>query len=164
MPFFGKRLEKCNRIMSDLVSRRGQLITLQTMEKKRFQIMRKEITYLMKPILTVLQKQLYKIGKMTKIIDNCDEYKTKNDIIQSMPGAGKVISMSLISNFPELRYLSNKQATALVGVAPINKESGKCEGKRKICGGRAQIHTVLYMGMMSGYDSIQYLQLFIKNY
>jgi transposase len=139
------------RIMSDLVSRRGQLLTLQTMEKNRLQIMPKEITSLIKPILTVLQKQLDKIEeKMMKIIESCDEYKTKNDIIQSMHGAGKVISMSLISNFPELGYLSNKQAAALVGVAPINKESGKYEGQRKIRGGRAQIRTVLYMGMMSG--------------
>jgi transposase len=139
------------RIMSDLVSRRSQLLTIQTMEKNRVQIMPKEITQFIKPILTVLKKQLDKIEeKMMKIIDNCDEYKAKSDIIQSMPGAGKVIAVSLISNFPELGYLSNKQAAALVGVAPINKESGKYEGKRKIRGGRSQIRTVMYMGMMSG--------------
>jgi len=50
---------------------------------------------------------------------------------------------------PELGYLSNKQAAALVGVAPINRESGAYKGTRRIRGGRAQIRTVMFMGMMS---------------
>ncbi|MCW8349348.1 transposase, partial [Vibrio sp. ZSDZ65] len=56
---------------------------------------------------------------------------------------------SIISNVPELGYITNKQAAALVGVAPITKESGRHKGKRVIQGGRAQVRTVLYMAMMS---------------
>ena len=66
-----------------------------------------------------------------------------------MPGVGKVVSFSLLSNMPELGYLTNRQAAALVGVAPINKESGVYQGQRKIRGGRHQIRTVMYMAMMS---------------
>ncbi len=83
------------------------------------------------------------------LIDSCSEYKAKNDIIQSMPGVGNVVAFSLLSNMPELGYLTNKQAAALAGVAPINRESGRYKGQRKIRGGRPQIRTVMFMALMS---------------
>jgi len=138
------------RLMSDLLSRRRQLINMQTMEKNRLQIMPKDITGLIKPILTAIKNQLEKVDqKLLKLIENCEEYKVKNDIIQSMPGVGNVVSFNLLSNMPELGYLTNKQAAALVGVAPINKESGIYQGQRNIRGGRHQIRTAMYMAMMS---------------
>ncbi len=137
-------------LMSDLLSRRRQLITLQTMEKNRLQIMPKELSALINPILTVIKNQLEKVDKkLLKLIQTCDEYKVKNDIIQSMPGVGNVVAISLLSNMPELGYLSNKQAAALVGVAPVNRESGSYQGQRSIKGGRHQIRTVMFMAMMS---------------
>ena len=136
--------------MSDLVTRRNQLLTMQTMEKNRLQIMPKEISSSIKPLLTALKNQLEKIElKLVKLINECDEYKTKNDIIQSVPGVGNVVTFHLISDMPELGYLTNKQASALLGVAPINRESGIYEGKRSIRGGRHQIRTAMYMAMMS---------------
>ena len=138
------------RLMSDLLSRRRQLMTMQTMEKNRLQIMPKEITNSIKPLLTALKNQIDKIElKLAKLIKEYAEYKTKNDIIQSVPGVGNVVAFHLISDMPELGYLTNKQASALVGVAPINRESGIYEGKRMIRGGRHQIRTVMYMAMMS---------------
>ena len=138
------------RLMSDLLSRRRQLITLQTMEKNRLQIMPKDLSVLIKPILTAIKNQLEKVDKkLLKLIQTCEEYKEKNDIIQSMPGVGNVVAISLLSNMPELGYLSNKQAAALVGVAPVNRESGIYQGQRRIKGGRHQIRTVMFMAMMS---------------
>ncbi len=137
-------------LMSDLLARRRQLMTMQTMEKNRLQIMPKEITSSIKPILTAIKNQLAKVDqKLLNIIESCDDLKTKNDIIQSMPGVGNVVAISLLSNMPELGYLTNKEASALVGVAPINRESGSYQGQRKIRGGRHQIRTVMYMAMMS---------------
>jgi len=124
-------------LMSDLLSRRRQLMTMQTIEKNRLQIMPKEIPSSIKPMLTALKNQLEKIDtKLSKLIKECDEYKAKNDIIQSMPGVGNVVAFNLLSDMPELGYLTNKQASALIGVAPINRESGIYEGKRMITGGR----------------------------
>jgi transposase len=138
------------RRMSDLLSRRRQLMTMQTMEKNRLQIMPKEISGFIKPILTVIKNQILKIdNKLLKLIENCGEYKEKNEIIQSMKGVGNVVAFTLLSNMPELGYITNKQAAALVGVAPINKESGCYTGKSKIRGGRHQVRTVMYMAMMS---------------
>lgn len=140
--------------MSDLVARRNQLLAMQTMEKNRLQILPKELAMTIKPILTAFKNQIEKIeDKILNLIESCPEYQTKNEILQSMKGIGKIASASIISNLPELGYMTNKQASALIGVAPINKESGRFKGQRKIQGGRHQIRTVLYMAMMSAIQS-----------
>ncbi|RLJ20919.1 IS110 family transposase, partial [bacterium endosymbiont of Escarpia laminata] len=138
------------RRMSDLLARRRQLLTMQTMEKNRFQIMPKELSSSIKPILTAIKNQLNKIDqKLLILIESCDDYRTKSEIIQSVPGVGKVVAFSLISNMPELGCISNKEAAALIGVAPINRESGIYRGHRKVRGGRHQIRTVMFMAMLS---------------
>jgi len=138
------------RKMSDLLSRRCQLMEMRTMEKNRLQILPKSLESTINPMLTVINNQLTKIdNKMVKLIEQCDEYQIKNDIIQSVPGVGNVVAFSLLSNMPELGYISNKEAAALVGVAPINRESGAFKGKRMIRGGRHQIRTAMFMSMMS---------------
>lgn len=140
--------------MSDLVARRNQLLAIQTMEKNRQQILPAHIKMTIKPILTVLKKQIEKIeAKIVNIIESCPEYQAKNAILQSMTGIGKIAAASIISNLPELGYMTSKQASSLVGVAPINKESGKYKGQRKIQGGRHQVRTVLYVAMMSAIQS-----------
>lgn len=140
--------------MSDLVSRRNQLLAMQTMEKNRIQILPKELVMTIKPILTALKNQIHKIeNKIAALIESCPDYKVKDTIVRSMKGIGKIASASLISNLPELGYMTNKQASALVGVAPINRESGRYKGQRKIQGGRHQVRTVLYMAMMSAIQS-----------
>ncbi|EKO3916300.1 IS110 family transposase [Vibrio fluvialis] len=137
-------------LMSDLVTRRNQLLSMQTMEKNRTQILPQSLASSIKPILTALKNQITKIEeKITKLIDTSPEYQAKNELLQSMPGVGKIVAASIISNVPELGYITNKQAFSLIGVAPITRESGRLKGKRMIQGGRAQVRTVLYMAMMS---------------
>ena len=90
---------------------------------------------------------------MVALIESCPEYQAKNTILQSMTGIGKIASASIISNLPEIGYMTSKQAAALVGVAPINRESGRYKGLRKIQSGRHQVRTVLYMAVMSAIQS-----------
>lgn len=150
------------RKMSDLLARRRQLISLQTMEKNRLQIMPKNLSSSIKPILTAIKNQLDKLDlKLLKCIEDCDDYKAKSNLLQSMPGVGKIVTLSLISNMPELGYISNKEAAALVGVAPVNRESGIYQGQRKIRGGRPQIRNVMFMAMLS---AIQCNTVFKKLY
>ncbi|NJI86305.1 IS110 family transposase [Shewanella sp. Iso12] len=138
------------RLMSDLVIRRNQLLAMQTMEKNRIQILPKHLHSTMTPILTAIKNQVSKIeNKLVKLIEDCPEYQTKNTLLQSVPGIGNIAAASIISNVPELCYITNKQAASLIGVAPITRESGRYKGKRVIQGGRAQVRTVLYMAMMS---------------
>lgn len=142
------------REMSDLVARRSQLLVMQTMEKNRLHILPKSLSMTIKPILSALKTQIDKIeSKIIALIESCPEYSAKNSILQSMKGVGEIAAASLISNLPELGYMTNKQAAALVGVAPMNKESGRYKGMRKIQGGRHQVRTVLYMAMMSAIQS-----------
>lgn len=138
------------RLMSDLVTRRNQLLTMQTMEKNRSQIMPKSVASSIKSLLTMLKKQIEKIEtRIEKLIETCPDYQAKNELLQSVPGIGKIAAASIISNVPELGYITNKQAASLIGVAPITRESGSYKGKRMIKGGRMQVRTVLYMAMMS---------------
>jgi transposase len=140
--------------MSDLVARRNQLLSMQTMEKNRLQILPKELVMTIKPILTAIKNQVDKIEKkIVALIESNPDYQAKNEILQSMKGIGKIAAASIISNLPELGYINSKEASSLVGVAPMNKESGRFKGMRKIQGGRHQVRTVLYMAMMSAIQS-----------
>ena len=142
------------RLMSDLLARRCQLMTMQTMEKNRMKIMPISIQRMIKPILTAIKNQLEKVdNKLSATLETCKEYKERSDILQSMKGVGKVVAFTLIAEMPELGSLTNKQAASLVGVAPINRESGTYVGKRYIRGGRHRIRTVMYMAMMSAMQS-----------
>jgi transposase len=142
------------RLMSDLVARRHQIMTMQTMEKNRLQSMPKSLASTINPVLKVFEAQIEKLEKLiVALIQIIPEYQAKNEILQSVPGIGKICAASIISNVPELGYISNKQAASLVGVAPMSRESGRYKGKRVIQGGRAQVRTVLYMAMMSALQS-----------
>ncbi len=142
------------RFMSDLVARRHQILSMQTMEKNRLQQLPKNLRSTIKPVLTTFKNQIEKIEKLIMtLIEKIPEYQNKNALLQSVPGIGKVAAASIISNVPELGYINNKQAAALIGVAPINRESGRYKGKRVIQGGRAQVRTVLFMAMMSAMQS-----------
>jgi len=66
-----------------------------------------------------------------------------------MPGVGKTVAYTLLGDLPELGTLNRKQIAALTGVAPFNRDSGKCRGRRRIRGGRAASRTVLYLSVLS---------------
>lgn len=136
--------------MADIVRRRNQLIEMQTKEKNRLQIMPKSVQSSIKAILVILKKHVEKMNdELAELIESCPDYSAKSELVQSMPGIGKVSAAALISYLPELGLMNSKQVAALVGVAPMNKESGKYKGKQVTQGGRHQVRTVLFMAMMS---------------
>lgn len=123
--------------VSDLFSLRTQLIGMKTMEKNRLQNLPKSLVMTIKPVLTIFKNQIKKIeDKIAKLIESNPEYQTKNKILQSMNGIGRIGVVSIISNLPELGHITSKQASALIGVAALmNRENGCFKGKRKIqCG------------------------------
>jgi len=75
-------------------------------------------------------------------------WREKDNLLQSVPGIGPVVSLTLIALLPELGTLNRKQVAALVGVAPLNRDSGTLRGKRSIWGGRATVRAALYMGAL----------------
>ena len=77
-----------------------------------------------------------------------EDWQQKLKLLTSVPGIGEVVAVTLISSLPELGKISHKSISYLVGVAPLNKDSGKFRGKRRIWGGRAKIRGVLYMATL----------------
>jgi transposase len=75
-------------------------------------------------------------------------WRVKDDLLQSVPGVGRVVSLTLLAELPELGRLSHKQIAALVGVAPLARDSGTLRGKRLVYGGRAPVRAVLYMAAL----------------
>ena len=71
-------------------------------------------------------------------------------ILQSVPSVGPVMSLTILADLPEIGTMNRRQIAALVGVAPLNRDSGKYKGRRTIWGGRARIRSVLYMCVISG--------------
>ena len=82
-------------------------------------------------------------------IQRSDVWKAKDKQLRTVPGVGKGLACTLIAGLPELGYLDRYQIAALVGVAPLNRDSGQHRGKRGIWGGRAAVRKVLYMATLS---------------
>ncbi|TGN38976.1 IS110 family RNA-guided transposase [Marinobacter confluentis] len=144
-----KKAESLNRI-SDLLTRRNQLIDLRTQEKNRMKIMPKFLTHSMKAVIKHLDMHIQRMEVLLELeIEKDADYDKKTKIIKSVPGVGNVVALTLLADLPELGTMSNKQAASLVGVAPISRESGTFRGKRYIRGGRAKVRTAMFMAMMS---------------
>ncbi len=89
------------------------------------------------------------MDEINKFIQQNAEWKQKASILESVPGVGPVTVSTLLAELPALPGTRNRQQiAALVGVAPVNKDSGKMRGKRRIFGGRAPVRRVLYMATL----------------
>jgi transposase len=131
-----------------LVARRNQLIEMRTMESNRLGgVARRPIRRSIEAILRVLEKEIGKADReLDAAIESSPVWKAKDELLQSIPGIGPVTSRTLLADLPELGTLSREQVAALVGVAPVNRDSGRWHGKRVIAGGRAAVRRVLYLG------------------
>ncbi len=129
-----------------LVKRRKQLLRMIVMEKNRVAKGVPEVRKEIQKHLDWLVKDLERIDQaLNDFIQSSPIWSAKNDLLQSVPGIGKVGAQAIISDLPELGKLNRKQIAFLVGVAPLNRDSGNFKGRRSIWGGRAHIRTVLYM-------------------
>lgn len=128
-----------------LLVRRSQLIDMITAEKNRRQLASKAIAAHIMTHIQWLEQQLRQIDKdLDQIVRQSPLWRTKEDLLRSMPGIGPITARTLLAELPELGTLSRQKLAALVGIAPFNDDSGKRRGKRRICGGRASIRKVLY--------------------
>jgi transposase len=140
--------------ISDLLTRRTQLLEMRTQEKNRYSILSKEIKKSNKRMITWLNTEIERIEtQLDKMIEATPNWNKALTILLSVKGVGKVLAYTLLSDLPELGQLNRKEIASLVGVAPMNRESGNYQGKRRIRGGRAKIRTVLFMAMMSAIQS-----------
>lgn len=134
-----------------LLARRGQLTQMQTAEKNRLkQATTKQVKFSIETLLACLALELNDIDKqMNQLVQECPAWQEKEDIITSVKGVGIQTSRSICALLPELGNVSRQTVGALVGVAPLNRDSGNFRGTRTIYGGRAVIRQVLYMAALS---------------
>lgn len=138
------------RLISDLLAVRSQCLEMSTMQKNRLKRMPKSVHAPIKAVLKTLQTQIEGIDKkIDRLANEVPEWKAQRDLLMSAKGVGKVLAYTLLSELPELGRLNNKEIAALVGVAPMNRDSGKYQGKRFIRGGRHKVRTVLFVSMLS---------------
>ena len=138
------------RAVSDLLTVRSQCLDISTMQKNRLKRMPKTVHKPIQAILKTLKKEIDNIDKqLDKLVDSIAQWRQKRDLLLSAKGVGKVVAYTLMSELPELGALNRKEIAALVGVAPMNRDSGTFEGKRFIRGGRHKVRTVLFVSMMS---------------
>jgi transposase len=137
------------RELTDLVSRRRQLVDMIVAEKSRLAgvcgVARADI----QAHITWLEKRLKRLdADLQAAVEKSPIWQAKSNLLQSVPGVGPVTSLTFLAALPELGTLNSKQIANLVGVAPINRDSGTMRGKRRISGGRAQVRAVLYMATL----------------
>ena len=135
---------------SALVARRNQLLELINQENNRLkQSWDDDAKKSIREVLELLKKQLKTVDSLLATMlakDTANERKI--EILQSVKGVGAVTISTLIAELPELGKLNRGEVAKLVGVAPINRDSGTKSGRRFIGGGRGQVRRVLYMATL----------------
>lgn len=135
-----------------LVVRRRQVVDMITAEKNRLSAEppSARVRTAIGRTIKWLQKQLEEIDSdLDQAVRNSPAWREKDDLLRSVPGVGKVLSRTLLSLLPELGSLGRKQIAALVGVAPLNRDSGTQHGRRCVWGGRSNVRAVLYMSALT---------------
>lgn len=100
--------------------------------------------------LTWLDRRLASLDDdLGRTIRESPVWRAQDDLLQSAPGVGPVLARTLLASVPELGTLNRKQIAALIGVAPLNRDSGTKRGRRSVWGGRASVRAVLYMGALT---------------
>jgi transposase len=161
-PAFKPPADENSKLIKDLLVRRSQLLEMATMEKNRLQILPKSLHRSINALLKVLEVQIKTITQqLDQEVEKVEQWRDKTALLTSVPGVGKVMAYTLLSDLPELGSLNRKEIAALVGVAPMNKDSGTFSGKRRTRGGRPKIRTVMFMAMLS---SIQCNPVFKRFY
>lgn len=137
--------------LDQLVTRRRQLIASRTAEKNRTgtatsKVVRKSL----QKIVDQLSKETRRIdAEIARLVKSDDEWKGRAELLQSAPGVGEITATTLIAEVPELGQLNRQKISALVGVAPFNRDSGQFRGRRTIFGGRRAVRSVLYMAALA---------------
>jgi len=135
--------------LGDLIARRRQIVDMLTAEKNRLNTATKSVKSRIKAHIEWLEKELDYINtNLRQKVKDSPIWREKDELLQSVPGVGPNLSTTILAELPELGTLNRKQIAALVGVAPLNRDSGTFRGTRTTWGGRATVRTALYMAAL----------------
>jgi transposase len=138
------------RALGELVARRRQVIEMMIAERnRRRRLSSRRLIKSVDRLLAVLQKELSELEQeVGQGIRGTPAWRERDELLRSVPGIGNVVARTLIADLPELGRLGRKQIAALVGIAPLNRDSGRMHGKRTTWGGRAKVRSALYMAAL----------------
>lgn len=136
--------------LSSLVTRRKQVLDMISVEKMRLHTTSPDLLHYLHTNIASLEAQLEELNTVIEAMINKDEvWQEKETLLKTIPGVGKVTAFSMLALMPELGNLNRKEVAALAGLAPLNRDSGRWQGKRFIYGGRASVRTALFMAAVS---------------
>ena len=136
--------------LGELVARRRQVIEMMVAERnRRRRATQRRVLRAIDRHLELLQSELSELdGDIDGAIRDSPAWQADADLLASVPGIGPVTLRTLIAELPELGRLDRRKIAALVGVAPINRDSGTMRGRRAIAGGRPAVRTALFMAAL----------------
>lgn len=136
--------------LSDWVARRRQLVEMLTAEKNRLRMSRDPVRPGVQEHVDWLGRELEAVeDAIEQLIDQNPQWQDTANLLQTAPGVGPVVAHTLVAELPELGHLDRQQIATLVGVAPLNRDSGQRRGERHIYGGRATVRASLYMATLT---------------
>jgi transposase len=136
-----------------LLTRRRQLLEMLHAERNRlgqvFGRGQRAVAKSLKAHIAYLERELRTADtELGGMIRESSVWRETDDLLRSVPGVGRVLSLTLLAELPELGRLSRREIAKLVGVAPLARDSGTLRGRRFVQGGRASVRAVLYMGAL----------------
>ncbi|MGH7480724.1 MAG: IS110 family transposase [Longimicrobiales bacterium] len=135
--------------LAAVLARRTQIVTMLTAEQQRLGTTLVALRPRVEAHLRWLEAERASLDReLEQQIRQTPLWRERDDLLRSVPGVGPILATTLLAELPELGRLNRKQIAALVGVAPLNCESGRLRGRRVIWGGRARVRAVLYMGTL----------------
>ena len=135
--------------LHSLTARRTQVVEMMVAEKNRLGRASRAVVPRIQAHIQWLEQELNDLDQgLQQTLHRSPAWREQDDLLQSVPGVGPQLSVALLSDLPELGTLGRRQIAALVGVAPMNRDSGKMRGRRTVSGGRARVRAVLYMGAL----------------
>jgi transposase len=146
-----------------LIARRRQLTEMIVAERNRLGGASKTVRKRIDAHVRWLEAELQRAdGDLDQSIRQSPIWQEKEDLLRSIPGIGPVISRTLLAELPELGGLNRKQIASLVGIAPLNRDSGTLRGRRAIWGGRATVRAALYMAALVASRRNSVISVFYK--
>ena len=135
---------------SAILARRRQIVQMMTAEKNRLGVATsKAVARRIEAHVRWLEKELSRTDRdLDEAIEGSPAFKENEALLRSVPGVGPVLCRTLLAELPELGSLAPRELSALVGVAPLNRDSGTLRGRRAVWGGRARVREALYMGAL----------------
>ena len=136
-----------------LLTRRRQLLEMLGAERNRlgqvFGSGKKPVKKSLTAHIAFLERELARADtELDAAIRRSPLWRAQDDLVRSVPGAGPMLSRTLIADLPELGRLSRREIAKLAGIAPLSRDSGTLRGRRFVQGGRAPVRAVLYMAAL----------------